>query len=533
MPTKQILFNEESKKAVLKGMDIATDAIVQTLGAKGKTVVIGSKSHTKTSKDGVTVARSIRLEDTIEAIGANAIRDVAQSTVNACGDNTTTASLLTRAIYKEGIKLISAGYNSVELKKGIDSAVSFVIDEIKKQSKEIYIDSDKLKQVASISANNDELIGGYVAEAIKKTGKDGVVTVEGSNTDATYVSITEGIEFDRSYLSYHYINNFEKLSCELEEPYILVAEGKLSSEKDVFDIFKQVADKSKPFLVITEFIDGAALSLIEYNRIKGKYPVCVVKAPSFGENQKRMLQDIAIVVGADVASDNTGMRPDLFKLTNLGTAKKVIVTKDKTTIIGGHGKKHDIESHIKQVRTALELSSNELERKQNEDRLAKLIGGVGIIYVGGSSEIEISEKFDRYDDSLRASKCALIEGVCAGGGTAYLRSIEKLNSIECDNDDQKAGIKVIQKALEQPFIQMAKNAGLENRISISEILKGGENYGYNFKTDKFENLYESGVVDAAMVLRVALKNAASVAGTLLTSEVLIVNEDTHLPNLPK
>lgn len=534
MPTKQILFNEESRKAILKGMDIVSDAVGISLGARGKMAVIGSKGYTKTTKDGVSIARSIRLEDSIEAIGANAIKDVAQKTVLQCGDNTTTASIMTRAIYKEGAKLISAGYNSVDLKRGIDMATDKVVEYIKSISQQIDISDDKLKQIATISANNDTEIGGFVADAIQRTGKDGIVSLDTSTRGETYIEKVEGLQISASYIHPVFINNPEKLSCELINPYILVAEGKISNENDILPIFGLVANKdNRPFLIISEYIEGNALAVLVHNKVKGNYPVCAVRAPSYGENQKRILQDIGVCVGADVASEETGLRLDKLKITNLGTAEKVIITKDETTIVGGGGEKHDIESHVLQVRNALNLSSNEKERQDNEQRLAKLLGGIGVIYVGGESELEISEKKDRYDDAVRASKCAISEGVVAGGGTTFLRCIELLNSLETSNEDEKAGVRVIQKALEVPFIQMAKNAGLENRISISDILKGDTNWGYNFKTDKFENLYESGVLDPAMVLRVALKNAASVAGTLLTSEVLIINEDIPLPNLPR
>lgn len=530
MPTKQILFNEESRKAILKGMDIVADAVGSTMGARGKMVLVGRKNGTAISKDGWTVAKSINLEDPIECIGANCLKEVALKTVNEAGDSTTGATILTRAILKEGFKLISSGYNSFGLKKGIEKAVINVLEQIKSMALSITIDSEKLKQIAIIAANNDEVIGSIVAEAIQKTGKDGVLRLSNSNTGETHIEKVDGLQFDRSYIDPAFINNPSKLTCELINPYILVAEGKIEGEKDILPIFKLVADQERPLLIIAEFIEGNAKSVLVYNKLKG-YPVCAVKAPSFGENQKKMLQDIAVVVGADVAAEQTGFRLDTLKLSNLGTSESVVITKDNTTIVGGKGKKHDIESHIAQVRISLSLSSNELERVQNEERLAKLLGGVGVIYVGGESELEITEKKDRYDDSVRASRCALEKGIVCGGGVTYLKCIKALDNIETSDEDEKAGIRVIKKILEVPFIQMIKNAELDYKISISDILKGEENYGYNFKLDKFENLLDSGVIDAAMVLMVALKNATSVASALLTSNTFIVNWEDNKPQI--
>lgn len=533
MATKQILFNEEARKGILQGAEKVANPVSVSLGIKGKTVVVGTKGYSKITKDGVSIAKSIFLEDAMEAIGANLMKDVAKKTLKDSGDNTTTSVVLAHSILKEGFKLVAAGVNSMQLKKGVDKAVEKVLSLISQRATPIELDSPKLKQIASIAANNDEVIGGFVSDIYQKVGKDSVIAIEESNNGETRIESVDGMQIESGYISPYFMNNIENQSCQLQDAYVLVCEGTISTLKEIQPIFNLASKNQKAIMIVAEEIEAEALLTLVNTKTRGNYPLCVVKAPSFGDKKKEILRDIAITTGATVLNDDAGIRIDLAKITHLGTVSKVLVTRDETTFVGGSGQKIDVDAHIAFVRKSIELSANEYEKRQHESRLARLTGGVGVIYVGAATEVEMGEKKDRYDDSLRATKCAIEEGVIAGGGVAFLRCVEDLNSIECETDDEKAGVKLIQKVLEAPFIQMAKNAGLQDRVSVGDILKGEGNYGYNFKTDKFEDLFESGVVDSAKVIKAALKNASSVSGTLLTSECLIVNVDEPLPNIPQ
>lgn len=529
--TKEILFNEEARSALKAGIDKVSDVVKLTLGAKGRNVVIGQRIGTRVTKDGVSVCSSINLKDEKEGIGANLIKNVAKKTVKEAGDGTTTAAILAQAICHEGFKMIAAGSNPMGIKKGIEKATYFVVEHIKSISENIDVNSPKLNQIATISANNDPEIGSLVSSVISKTGKDGVVSIDDSKTSETYIDVVEGLQFESGYISPYFINDASTISCLLLEPYILVSHGKLSTKKQIFSIFEKVIKANKPFLVIAEDVEGEALHILIHHKIKTAFPVCVVKAPLFGDMKKDALKDIATCVGANIVNDETGLRSDLMTLEHLGKSEKVLITKDETTILGGFGDQQDIDKRIEFVRKELEIANSDYERNIIEKRLAKLTGGIGVIYIGMASEVEMNERRDRIDDALRASKCAIKEGVVPGGGVSLIRCIKLLDKLEFDSDDEKAGIKIIQKAIESPFIQMCKNAGLENKISIRDIEGKGDNFGYNFKTDKFEDLVEAGVVDPSLVIRVALTNAASMAATLLTSDAIIIQEEDTNPLL--
>ena len=521
MTTKTILFNEESRKAIKKGVDTVANFVKVTLGAKGKTVLIGRKWGSQITKDGITAAKSVMLLDEIESVGANVIKEVSQKTVNMAGDGTTTAMVLAQAIVDEGFKLVAAGYNGIELKHGIDKAVDKCCDVLKEISIPVDIESDMLQQVATISANGDEKIGETVADIIKKTGNDGIVNLEESQTGSTYTKVVEGLNFERGYLSPMFVNDFSNLTCQLVNPYILVAEGKISTLNDIKNIFEAVFKTNRHLLLIAEEFEGEALSVILHNRAKTQYNLCCVKAPSFGDNRKDVIKDIAVSVGATVANDESGIRLDTLKLEHLGSADKVIITKDETTIVGGKGQQHDITSQIEYIKKAIELCTVPFEKAQLENRLAKLSGGIGIIYVGAQTDAELKELYDRYDDAKRATQSALSEGVIVGGGISFIKCIEKLKFVNTESESEKEGVKLVQKILESPFRQMVKNSGRD--ISISDALIGKDNWGYNFKTNEWQDLVVAGVLDAKKVVRVSLQNAASVASTLLTTEAMIVN----------
>lgn len=530
MATKEILFSEEARKAIKDGVDLVANAVKVSLGARGRNVVIGGRNQS--TKDGYSISKAIVYTDPVLSVGSEMVKEVAKQTVKIAGDATTTATLLAQAIIHEGFKLLSAGHRGVELKHGIDKAVAIVVDELELMKQDAEIGSDKLMQVATISGNNDEAIGSMVIDAFNKTGKEGVISLDDSKTGQTYLDLKDGLVFDKGYLSALFINNQANLSCQLDNPYIIIVEGKVSHLKEINPIFQIISKENKeketnrPILMIAEDFDGEALYTINVNRVKNGFPVCLVKAPGFGDNQKNILKDIAAVVGANIANDEGGIRLDKIKLEDLGTAEKVLCTKEETTMVGGGGKKHDLDERISFVRKSIELCdpNDFMGKRQLEERLAKLTGGVAIIYVGAATETELNELKDRYDDSLRATRCAIEEGVVVGGGIALIRCIDKLNNPEVATSDELAGVKLIQKVLEYPFIQMVQNAGLDGRVTLGDVLKKDKNFGYNFKTDVFEDLMQGGVVDALKVIRWALINAASFAGTLLTTEVLIIPE---------
>lgn len=523
--TERILLGEEARKAIKDGVDAISEPVKISLGAKGRTVVIGG-GRNYISKDGFSIAKSIQFSDPLKSIGAELIKEVSRNTVKDAGDGTTTSCLLAQAMIVEGFKLLSGGHNGVELKKGMDKAVQVVSASLKEMSIPVEIGSANLKNIATISGNNDETIGENVSQAFIKTGKDGVRSLDDSKIGTTYIETKEGLVFERGYLSPIFINNQETLSCQLEDPYILISEGKISTLKDINGIVQLIAEKKRSIVMIAEDFDGEALYTINTNKIKNGFPICLVKAPGFGDNQKGFLKDIAAVVGANIANDESGLRLDTLKLSDLGTAEKFLATREESTILGGGGEKRDIDERVAFVRKSLELldANSWFEKQQLEARLAKLTGGIAIIYVGAPGEAERSELKDRYDDAVRACDCAISEGVVVGGGIALIRCIDKLTNLDCSSDDEKAGVKLIQRVLEYPFIQMAENAGLKNKVTISDVLKKGGNYGYNFKTDQWEDLMQSGVVDPLKVVRVSLINAASFASTLLTTEAVIVPE---------
>lgn len=529
MPTKEILFGEESRKSIKIGVDKVANVVKTTLGAKGRNVIIGRKMSSQITKDGVTVAKSIQLEDPIEVIGADLIKKVAKKTVDQAGDGTTTSTILAQAIIYEGFKLIAAGHNPIELKKGIDNAVDAVVNGIVSMSEKVEIDSDRLNQIATVSSNNDKEIGNLVADAFKQTGKDGVITIENSQTGQTYIKVVDGMQFDRGMISPWFVINEEKLSAEFENALILVSADKISTEKEFVPFLQKAVATRKPILIIAEDITDYALSSSIINRIKGAYPICAVKAPSYGADKYEILRDICAMTGATLVDESAGIRMDTVELKHLGNAEKVTITRDSTTIVNGGGKKEDIEGRVKYIRTALGLSSNDFEKEQLQNRLAKINGGVAVIYVGAATDIELSEKKDRVEDAMKATKCAIEEGIVVGGGVALIRCIDKLFELKYNTDDERVGIKLVQKILSSPFKQMIENAGVD--ISIKEIENKNVNYGYNFKTDTFEDLVESGIIDPAKVVRVSLVNAASLAGTLLTSDALIVQSD-DVPNFP-
>lgn len=525
MATKQIFIGSNSREVILKGVNIISDVVKSTLGAKGRNVTINSII----TKDGVTVAKAIRLGDTDESIGANAVKAVAEKTVKDSGDGTTTASLIFQSIVTEGFKLLAAGMNGQELKRGIDKAVDIVSKELEAMAEKIEIDSPKLKMIAAISGNNNEEIGNMIAEAFVKTGKDGVITLESSNTGESYMKIVEGMHLQKGYFSSLFINNQENLTTEFKDCFILISEAKITTIKEVEPIMKKIYGEGKAVIMIAEDFDGEALYTINHNKIKG-FPVCLIKSPGFGDNKKAILQDIAAVTGATIANDESGVRLDTLKITDLGKANKVVVGKEETTIFGGAGEKHDVDERVSLVRKLIDLSpaDNPYEKRMLEERLAKLTGGIGVIYVGAATEVELKEKMDRFDDAKRATACALQEGIVVGGGIALIRCQEGLDALmNTYEGDELAGVKLIRKVLEAPFRQMAKNAEVE--ILVKEVCGQDANYGYNFKTDKFENLVEAGVIDPCKVVRVALVNAASVAGTLLTTDSVIINVDDELP----
>lgn len=528
--TKEILLNEDARKAIQQGVDAVADIVKLSLGAAGRGIIIGG-GRNRISKDGYSIARSIQFSDLKLSIGAELIKQVSKKTVDETGDSTTTSTLLAQAIVSAGFKLLSAGHKGIEIKKGIDAAVTEVIKHLKTIAKSIEINSPELRQIATTAGNNDTAIGEMIFTAFQKTGKDGVIKLEESKTGNCFLEVKEGIVFERGYLNDYFINNQANLSCELNNPYIIIAEGKISSLKDINPILQQINSTKREVLIIAEDFDGEALYTINANRVKNNFPICLVKAPSFGDNQKQMMKDIASATGANVCNDESGLRLDTIKLTDLGSAEKVVITKDETSLIGGGGKKHDIEERVNYIRKSIELSdvNNEYNREQLEARLAKLTGGIAIIYVGAPTDTELSELKDRYDDALRSTQCAILEGVVVGGGIALIRCIDKLNNLPFDSDDEKAGIKLIQKILEAPFIQMAENAELSNRIKVSDVLGKDQNYGYNFKTDKFEDLVAAGIVDPLKVVRVALTNAASFGGSLLTMGALTIPEKQELP----
>ena len=521
---KEIFFNTSARDRIKKGVDTLANAVKVTLGPKGRNVLIDKKFGAPTvTKDGVSVAKEIELKDGIENMGAQLVKEVASKTADSAGDGTTTATVLAQSIFAHGIKNVAAGANPMDLKRGIDRAVEAVVNNLAAQSK-IIDSSNEITQVASISANNDNEIGEMIAHAMEKVGKDGVITVEEAKGTETEVKLVEGMQFDRGYLSPYFVTNTERMEAELESPYILVYDKKISAMKELLPVLEAVAQTGKPLLIISEDVDGEALATLVVNKIRGSLKIAAVKAPGFGDRRKAMLEDIAVLTGGTVISEERGYKLENATIEYLGTAEKINIDKDNTIIVNGAGEKSDIEARINQIKSQIENTTSDYDREKLQERLAKLSGGVAILYIGAATEVEMKEKKDRVDDALHATRAAVEEGVVAGGGVALVRAISALESITTDNTDQKTGVNIVRLALESPLRVIVENAGQEGSVVIQKVLDGKDDYGFNARTEQYENLFEAGVIDPTKVTRLALENAASIAALLLTTECVIADE---------
>ncbi|MFT5513421.1 MAG: chaperonin GroEL [Bacteroidia bacterium] len=533
---KQIHFNLDARDGLRRGVDSLANAVKVTLGPKGRNVVIDRKFGSPTvTKDGVTVAKEIELTNPVENMGAQMVKEVASKTADLAGDGTTTATVLAQAIVNGGLKNVAAGANPMDLKRGVDKAVVRVVEDLRKQSQTVGDDFEKIRQVASISANNDDVIGALISDAMKKVGKDGVITVEEAKGTQTEVKTVEGMQFDRGYLSPYFVTNAEKMEVELESPYILIYDKKVSNMKELLPVLEQTAQTGKPLMIIAEDVEGEALATLVVNKIRGSLKVVAVKAPGFGDRRKAMLEDIAILTGGTVISEEQGRKLEDATLESLGTCEKVVINKENTTIVNGIGTKADIKGRIAQIKAEIDNSSSDYDVEKLQERLAKLSGGVAVLYIGAASEVEMKEKKDRVDDALHATRAAVEEGIVAGGGVAYVRAIDSLKNLKGDNDDENTGIQIIRRALEEPLRQIVHNAGGEGSVVIQKVKEGKADFGYNARTEKYENLIAAGVIDPTKVGRVALENAASVASMLLTTECLIADEpedDKHGHAMP-
>jgi chaperonin GroEL len=523
--TKQIKYDIEARDLLKKGVDALADAVKVTLGPKGRNVVIEKKFGAPlVSKDGVTVAKEIDLKGEFENLGAQMVKEVASKTNDDAGDGTTTATLLAQAIVRVGLKNVTAGANPMDLKRGIDKSVAKVIEHLKKQSEGIGEDNTKIEQVASVSANNDAEIGKLIAEAMEKVKKEGVITIEEAKISDTYVEVVEGMQFDRGYISPYFVTDPDKMQVILESPYILLHDKKVSVMKDLLPLLEATVQTGKPLLIIAEDIDGEALATLIVNKLRGSLRVAAVKAPGFGDRRKEMLEDIAILTGGTVISEEKGLKLENVSLDMLGHAEKITIDKDNTTIVGGAGKKDDINARVKQIKIQIENTTSDYDKEKLQERLAKLAGGVAVLYVGAASEVEMKEKKDRMNDALNATRAAVEEGIIPGGGVAYIRAIEALDKFKGDNDDETTGAAIIRKALEEPLRQIAQNAGVDGSVAVQKVKEGKGDFGYNARTEKYENLKKAGVIDPTKVARVALENAASIAGMLLTTECVLAEE---------
>ncbi len=521
---KEIIFDLEARDKLKRGVDILANAVKVTLGPKGRNVIIDKKFGAPTvTKDGVSVAKEIELKDPIENMGAQLVKEVASKTADDAGDGTTTATVLTQSIFQHGIKNVAAGANPMDLKRGIDKAVTAVVEHLKKQSKTIS-SSNEIAQVGTISANNDREIGQMIADAMDKVGKDGVITVEEAKGTETEVKTVEGMQFDRGYLSPYFVTNAEKMVAELDSPYILIYDKKISSMKELLPVLEQVAQTGKPLVIISEDVDGEALATLVVNKIRGALKIAAVKAPGFGDRRKAMLEDIAILTGGTVISEERGYKLESATLEYLGTAEKVTIDKDNTTIVNGAGAEEDIKARVNQIKAQVEATTSDYDKEKLQERLAKLSGGVAILYIGAATEVEMKEKKDRVDDALHATRAAVQEGVVAGGGIALIRAIEALSNVQTENEDQATGVNIIRLAVESPLRTIVSNAGGEPSIVIQKIREGKDDYGYNAREDKYENMFAAGVIDPTKVTRLALENAASIAGLLLTTECVVADE---------
>ncbi len=530
---KEIHFNTESRENLRKGVDILANAVKVTLGPKGRNVILDKKFGAPTvTKDGVSVAKEIELKEPVENMGAQLVKEVASKTADDAGDGTTTATVLAQAIFNTGIKNVAAGANPMDLKRGVDKAVQAVVENLKSQSKDIK-DSSEISQVATVSANNDHEIGKMIADAMDKVGKDGVITVEEAKGTETEVKTVEGMQFDRGYLSPYFVTNSDKMEAELENPYILIYDKKISAMKELLPVLEAVSQSGKPLLIIAEDIEGEALATIVVNKIRGSLKVAAVKAPGFGDRRKAMLEDIAILTGGTVISEERGYKLESATIDYLGTAEKVNIDKDNTTVVSGAGKKDDITARVNQLKKQIESTTSEYDKEKLQERLAKLSGGVAILYVGAATEVEMKEKKDRVDDALHATRAAVQEGIVAGGGTAFLRAISSLDKLSLENDDQNTGVLIVKTALESPIRTIVENSGGEGSVVIQKIKEGKGDYGYNAANDTFESMFKAGIIDPTKVSRLALENAASIAGLLITTECVVVDEpETDAPVAP-
>ena len=527
---KEIKFNIKAREELKKGVDALADAVKVTLGPKGRNVIIEKKfGAPHITKDGVSVAKEVELEDKFQNMGAQLVKEVASKTGDDAGDGTTTATVLAQAIITTGLKNVAAGANPMDLKRGIDKAVAKVVEGIKAQAQEVGDDFDKIENVAKVSANNDEEIGRLIAEAMKKVKKEGVITVEEAKGTDTTVDVVEGMQFDRGYISPYFVTNTEKMECEMDAPFILLYDKKISNLKDMLPILEATAQSGRPLLIIAEDVDNEALATLVVNRLRGSLKICAVKAPGFGDRRKEMLEDIAILTGGVVISEEKGLKLEGATIDMLGTAEKIAVNKENTTIVNGAGDKQAIADRVAQIKVQIETTKSQYDREKLQERLAKLAGGVAILYIAAPSEVEMKEKKDRVDDALSATRAAVTEGIVPGGGTAYIRCVEALENMKGANDDETTGIDIIRRAIEEPLRQIVYNAGLEGAVIVQKVKDGKGDYGYNARTNKFENLFETGVIDPAKVTRVALENAASIAGMFLTTECVIAEKPEENP----
>ena len=530
---KDILFNLEARDGLKKGVDALADAVKVTLGPKGRNVIIDkSFGGPQVTKDGVTVAKEIELADPIENMGAQMVKEVASKTNDLAGDGTTTATVLAQSIVATGLKNVTAGANPMDLKRGIDKAVQEVINSLKEQTQEVGDHKEKIEQVAAVSANNDHTIGELIAEAVGKVKKEGVITIEESKGIETYVDVVEGMQFDRGYISPYFVTDTEKMQTVYESPYILIHDKKISVMKDLLPILEKAVQSGKPLLIIAEDIEGEALATLVVNRLRGSLKVVAVKAPGFGDRRKEMLEDIAILTGGTVISEEKGYKLEDATLDMLGEAEKITIDKENTTIVSGKGAKENIDARVAQIKAQIETTTSDYDKEKLQERLAKLAGGVAVIYVGAASEVEMKEKKDRFEDALAATRAAIEEGFIPGGGVAYIRAIKALEKVEGENEDQNIGIAIVKRALEEPLRQIVENAGLEGSVVVNEVKNGKGDYGFNARTEQYENLIKTGVIDPTKVTRVALENAASIAGMLLTTECVLSEHKEENPPAP-
>lgn len=533
--SKEILFNIDARDELKKGVDAIANAVKVTLGPKGRNVIIEKKfGAPQITKDGVTVAKEIELEDAFQNLGAQLVKEVASKTGDDAGDGTTTATVLAQSIVTVGLKNVTAGANPMDLKRGIDKAVEQVVKSIASQAKSVGDDYNKIEQVATVSANNDAVIGKLIADAMRKVTKDGVITIEEAKGTDTHIDVVEGMQFDRGYISPYFVTNTEKMEVEMEKPYILIYDKKISNLKELLPVLEPAVQSGRPFLIIAEDVESEALTTLVVNRLRASLKICAVKAPGFGDRRKEMLEDIAILTGGVVISEEKGIQLEQATLEMLGSAEKVTVNKDNTVIVNGAGQKENIEKRVAQIKSQIGTTTSDYDREKLQERLAKLAGGVAVLYVGAASEVEMKEKKDRVDDALSATRAAIEEGIVPGGGVAYIRSIDSLSSLKAENDDEATGIEIVKRAIEEPLRQIVANAGKEGAVVVQKVREGKADYGYNARSDQYENFLAAGVVDPAKVTRVALENAASIAGMFLTTECVITEkkEDNPAPQMP-